>query len=130
MIRRRLDINHAHNSAKIITSLHKIVDKIGLLKNEHDHEISALIERIENHLNNTSDTDEFLSWQIVVTGLYALRSQLQCHEIARGGTGEILSEREKLYVLCSDLRDQLFRYYGKENKDRLLIDSIIKQDND
>jgi hypothetical protein len=126
--RRKLDITHAHNSAKIIVGLHRILDEFGLEK-EQDHQVLALIERIEDHLSSTPDTNEFLLWQIVSTGLHALQAQLKCNEIARGANGDILIERERLSVLCSDLRDQLLTYYAKDESNTLLIDNIIKHDN-
>lgn len=110
MKRGELDITHAHNSALLITSLHRVLDGLNLSRKGQSEKLTSLIEQLDKHLLETPESDESTIWQMVLVGLRTLRSQLQCQEMAMDDSGDILGERERLLVFCSELQRQLCNY--------------------
>ncbi len=130
----KLDITYAHESALIIVSLQKTLDKLSLGQRGQSHKIATLIEQLDKHLPveqldkylpETPESDELVIWRVVLTGLRTLHSQLRCLEIAIDDSGDILRERGRLSELCSELRRQLFDYADSSN---VWVEEIFERD--
>ncbi len=107
MRHRSLSVDHANRSASVVVSLRRVLQAIDVRRSQSLHDVDAEIGRIESHLRRTPEFAGTASWQVVLTGLYVLRSSLTCREMAHSGKGDISNERERLAVLCGELRTQL-----------------------
>ncbi len=129
MIRNQeLDIGHAHHAAKILVKLRKVFQTIDLRKGEHIAQISDVIESMETHLDKTVHSNELNVWQLVLIGLRVLESHLQCRNIALNKCGDLLSERERLAILCDEFQSYLSDSVSQSRNNHQIINEIIRQD--
>ena len=123
-----LDIGYAHHAAKIIVNLRKVLQTIDLRKGECIAQISDVINSMEAHLAKTAESNELNVWQLVIMGLRVLESHLQCRNIALNRSGDLLSERERLAILCAEFRSYLADSVSQNKNNHQIINEIIGQD--
>lgn len=123
-----LDIGHAHHAAKILVNLRKALQLIDLRKGECIAQISDVIDSMETHLAKTAESNELNVWQLVIIGLRVLESHLQCRNIALNKSGDLLSERERLAILCAEFQSYLTNSVSQGRNKHQVISEIIGQD--
>ncbi|MCF2151804.1 hypothetical protein IQ276_036415 [Desmonostoc muscorum LEGE 12446] len=123
-----LDIDHAHHAAKIIVNLRKLLQIIDLRKGECITQISDVIDSMETHLAKTAESNELNVWQLVLMGLRVLGSHLHCRNIALNKSGDLLSERERLAILCAEFQSYLSDSVSQGTNNHKVINEVIGQD--
>ncbi|MBW4679176.1 MAG: hypothetical protein KME19_03540 [Microcoleus vaginatus WJT46-NPBG5] len=123
-----LDLAHAHNALKILLDLRKLLEIINLQKGDYTTQIATVIDAMEKHLILTPDMSNLNDWRLTILGLQILKSYLQCRDLAQGQLGDIISERERLAVLCDEFQISLSNSIDSEQEISQVYSQIVRQD--
>ena len=104
MQRVELQFEHAFNSATLIHDIHTILNSATEGQTEWIQAVNSLINRIDDVLTHTPESQVPIEWRIMVAGLHTLVSHVACVTIAQSGEGDLVAERTRCDVLVSELQ--------------------------
>lgn len=124
----QLDVAHAHNAVKILLDIRKLIQNIDLQQGDYTNQISTVIDAMERHLTLTPNSSNINGWRLTILGLQMLKSYGQCRDIAQGKSGDIISERERLAVLCEEFQSSMSTSIDAEQEISQVGSQIVRQD--
>lgn len=99
-----LQLEHALDSVTLIYDMRTVLNSVTESRGEWSQKVGSLIDRINKILKHTPDKYVPPEWNLMVSGLRVLDSQIACLTIAQGGEGDLLAERARCDVLVGELR--------------------------
>ena len=102
-----LELERAFESVVLIHDIRGILKSATKGTSDFSEEAGIVIDRTDEILVETPETDATEEWIVMVAGLRVLVSQATCLEIAQSGEGDLLKERTRHEILTEDLLRKL-----------------------
>lgn len=102
-----LELERASESVVLIHDIRGILKSAMKDTSAFPEEAYNVINRIEEKLVETPDTNATEEWIVMVAGLRVLICQATCLEIAQSGEGDLLREQARLEILNGDWQRKL-----------------------